>query len=169
VKSRTELPADGPAIRAVHLLAFQRSEEADLVEKVRDSGAVKLSMVALHEGAIVGHVMFSPVQVGEGPAAVDGLGLAPVGVLPHRQKQGIGSQLITDALRTLEAARWPFVVVLGDPAFYRRFGFRPAREFGVHCKWNVPPDTFMLLSFDQDRIAKISGLARYRGEFDSFG
>jgi len=164
---RAEIPADGPAIRAIHLLAFPTSQEADLVESLRGNGAATLSLVAEYQGAVVGHVMFSPVQIGDGPAAVDGLALAPVGVLPHRQNQGIGSQLIRDALQKLEAGKCPFVVVLGDPAFYSRFGFRPAREFGVHCKWDAMEDAFMLLPFDKDRVSAASGLARYRGEFDS--
>lgn len=163
---RTELPADGPAIRAVHLLAFPTSQEADLVESLRNNGAVTLSLVAEYQGALIGHVLFSPVQIGEGPAAVDGLGLAPIGVLPHRQRQGIGSQLIRDALQKLAADKYSFVVVLGEPDYYSRFGFRPAREFGVHCQWDALEDAFMLLPFDNARVARASGLARYRGEFD---
>ena len=164
---RAEIPADGPAIRAIHLLAFPTSQEADLVESLRGNGAATLSLVAEYQGAVVGHVMFSPVQIGDGSGAVDGLGLAPVGVLPHRQNQGIGSQLIRDALQKLETGKCPFVVVLGEPAFYSRFGFKPAREFGVRCKWDVMEDAFMLLPFDKDRVAAASGLARYRGEFDA--
>jgi putative acetyltransferase len=168
LKTRVEIPADGPAIRAVHLLAFQRAEEADLVERLRDNGAAKLSMVAELEGAVVGHVLFSPVQLGQGATAVQGLGLAPVGVLPHMQKKGIGSQLISDALRNVAAEKCAFVVVLGEPGFYARFGFKPARQFGAHCKWDVPADAFMLLAFDAARVATASGLASYRDEFDSF-
>jgi putative acetyltransferase len=70
-------------------------------------------------------------------------------------------------LQKLETGKWPFVVVLGDPAFYSRFGFKPAREFGVHCKWDAMADAFMLLPFDKVRVSAASGLARYRGEFDS--
>lgn len=167
MKARTEIAADGPSIRAIHLLAFPGSGEADLVERLRDNGAATLSMVAIHEGAVVGHVLFSTVQLGDGPAAVDGLGLAPVGVLPHLQKQGLGSMLIRGALQKLEADRCPFVVVLGAPAFYARFGFKPAGEFGVHCKWEAPAGSFMLLPFDKDRVATVEGRARYRDEFDS--
>lgn len=164
---RAEIPADVSAIRAIHILAFPTSQEAELVELLRNNGAATLSMVAEYQSSIVGHVLFSPVRIGEGPAAVDGQGLAPVGVLPHRQKQGIGTQLITSALQKLQANKCPFVVVLGDPDYYTRFGFRPAREFGVHCKWDAFADAFMLLPFDKDRIASVSGLARYRDEFDS--
>lgn len=168
MKTRVEIPADGPAIRAVHLLAFQRAEEADLVERLRDNGAARLSMVAELEGAVVGHVLFSPVRLGDGPAALEGLGLAPAGVLPHLQKKGIGSQLISDALRKVAEAKCAFVVVLGDPALYSRFGFKPARQFGAHCKWDAPADAFMLLPFDTGRVATAAGLASYRDEFDSF-
>jgi putative acetyltransferase len=167
VKIRAEIPADSPAIRAIHLLAFPTSQEADLVDRLRSNGAASLSLVAEYQRAVIGHVLFSHVRLAQGPAAVDGLGLAPVGVLPHRQRQGIGSQLINAGLRKLEADKCPFVVVLGDPAYYARFGFRPAREFGVHCKWDALADAFMLLPFDKSRVATVSGLARYRDEFDS--
>lgn len=167
MKVRAEIPADSPAIRAIHLLAFPTPQESELVDRLRNNGAASLSMVAEYQRAVIGHVLFSPVQLGEGPAAVDGLGLAPVGVLPHRQKQGVGTLMISEALRKLAADKCPFVVVLGDPAFYARFGFRPAREFGVHCKWEALADAFMLLPIDIDRVSRASGLARYRDEFDS--
>jgi putative acetyltransferase len=167
MKARNEVSADVSAIRAIHLLAFPTSQEADLVERLRNNGAATLSMVAEYQGAVVGHVLFSPVRVGDGAAAVDGLGLAPVGVLPHRQNQGIGSLLIRTALQKLQEGGCAFVVVLGEPAFYARFGFRPAGEYGVHCKWDAPAEAFMLLPFDKGRVAAAPGLARYRDEFDS--
>jgi putative acetyltransferase len=167
MKTRAEIPADGPAIRAIHLLAHNRTQEADLVDKVRDNAAAKLSMVMEHDGAIVAHVLFSPVLLGEGAAAVRGLGLAPVGVLPHLQKQGIGTMLIRAALAQAKAGNCPFVAVLGDPAYYARFGFEPARDLGVHCKWDASASAFMLLVFDKTRVIQGMGLARYGEEFDA--
>lgn len=167
VKTRVEIPADGPAIRAIHLLAFATPQEANLVEKLRNNAVSRLSMVVEHDGAIVAHVLFSPVLLGADAAELHGLGLAPLGVLPHLQKQGIGSQLVLAAIRKLETGGCPFIAVLGAPAFYSRFGFRPAREFGVQCKWDAPAGAFMLLPFDKDRVALAAGLARYREEFDS--
>lgn len=167
MNTRAEIPADGPAIRAVHLLAYNRNQEADLVDKVRNNAAAKLSMVAELDGAIVAHVLFSPVLLGEGATAVHGLGLAPVGVLPHLQKRGIGTQLIQAALAKARSGDCPFVVVLGEPSYYARFGFEPARKLGVHCKLEAPAGAFMLLVFDKSRVVGGMGLARYGEEFDA--
>jgi putative acetyltransferase len=167
LKTRREIPADGAAIRAIHLLAFGTSKEANLVDRLRNNSASTLSMVAEHEGAIVGHVLLSPVLLGQGATQLQGLGLAPVGVLPHLQKQGIGSQLIRDALDKIRADGWPFVVVLGAPDYYRRFGFLAASDFGAQCTWSGMADAFMLLPLDAARVGKSAGLARYREEFDA--
>jgi putative acetyltransferase len=167
LNTRAEIPADGPAIRTIHLLAFDTSVEADLVEKLRNNAAVRLSIVAEVDAAIVGHVVFSPVELGEGIDTIRGLGLGPIAVLPHLQRHGIGTKLITMALEILKADGCPFVVVLGAPAFYARFGFKPARDFGVRCKWEAAADSFMLLPFDAERMARGAGLARYGAEFDS--
>ena len=167
MNTRAEIPADGPAIRAIHLLAYNRNQEADLVDKVRNNAAAKLSMVAEHDGAIVAHVLFSPVLLGEGSATVRGLGLAPIGVLPHLQKQGIGTMLVQAALAKVKSGNCPFVAVLGEPAYYTRFGFEPARNLGVHCKWEASASAFMLLVFDKSRVVQGMGLARYGEEFDA--
>jgi putative acetyltransferase len=167
LKTRIEIPADGAAIRAIHLLAFKTTQEADLVDKLRNNAAVSLSMVVEDAGAIIAHALFSPVVLGSGAAAIHGLGLGPVGVLPHLQKKGIGTQLIKNALEKVATDGWPFVVVLGALPYYTRFGFRPAREFGVHCKWAASADTFMLLPMAKDRVGKNAGFACYREEFDA--
>jgi putative acetyltransferase len=168
LKTRAEIPADGPAIRTIHLLAFDTCREADLVEKLRNNAAVKLSIVAEEDGAIVGHVAFSPVELGEGASRIQGLGLGPISVLPHLQKHGIGTQLMQKSIGILKTDGCPFVTVLGPPAFYARFGFRSASDFGIRCKWEAPSDSFMLLAFDAATVARGAGLARYGAEFDVF-
>jgi putative acetyltransferase len=167
LKTRAEIPADGPAIRTIHLLAFNTCQEADLVEKLRSHSAIRLSVVAEEDGAIVGHVMYSPVVLGEGAASIQGLGLGPISVLPHLQKHGIGTRLVADSLGALKTNGCPFVVVLGAPSFYARFGFKPARDFGVRCKWDAKDDAFMLLPLHADGVTLNAGLARYHAEFDS--
>jgi putative acetyltransferase len=169
LKTRPEIPADSPAIRTIHLLAFDTCREADLVDKLRNNAAVKLSIVAEEDGAIVGHVAFSPVELGSGVDRIQGLGLGPIAVLPHLQKHGIGTQLIQKSIGILKTDGCPFVVVLGPPGFYARFGFQPARDFGIRCKWDAQADSFLLLALDAAAVARGAGLAQYGAEFDVFG
>jgi putative acetyltransferase len=115
---REEIPNDIGAIRRLVLAAFGQAAEAGLVESLRASGDVVTSLVADEDGDIVGHVLFSKLQAPEGC-----LGLAPVSVLPGRQNQGIGSKLIQAGLARVKDDGWQAVFLLGEPAYYERFGF----------------------------------------------
>jgi putative acetyltransferase len=115
---RFEAPGDIAAVRRVVVAAFGQAEEGDLVEQLRVAGDSEISLVAEDDGNIVGHVMFSRLTAPEGCLA-----LAPVAVAPGRQRQGIGSSLIRGGLARAEADGWQAVFVLGDPAYYSRFGF----------------------------------------------
>jgi putative acetyltransferase len=86
-------------------------------------------------------------------------------VRPELQRKGIGSRLIRAGNEKLKKRSCPFVVVLGHPEYYPRFGFRPARDSGIHCQWNVPDNAFMILSLDQTEMRGVAGLAKYRDEF----
>jgi putative acetyltransferase len=160
---REEGPDDAAAIREVQQRAFNQAQEGDLVDALRANGAVRLSLVAIAARGIVGHVIYSPVSVGN----VSGAALGPMAVLPEHQRLGIGRALIEEAHRRLEESCCPFVVVVGYPAYYARFGFRPASAHGITCEWNVPDDVFMLLVLDPSRMRGVSGLAKYRREFAS--
>jgi putative acetyltransferase len=127
---RAEAAEDRAAVFALNASAFGRPAEAELVERLRAAGAATLSLVALAGGAVVGHVLFSPVRV-EGPPAWDALGLAPMAVAPARQRAGIGSQLVRAGLAACRDAGHRVVFVLGHPRFYPRFGFRPAAALGL--------------------------------------
>ena len=131
---RAERDDDRPAIRSVIASAFAQAahaagNEAQIVEALRDAGALTLSLVAEADGEIVGHVAFSPVRI----AARKGryLGLGPVAVLPALQSGGIGAALIREGLRRICADGAAGCVVLGNPGYYRRFGFSsdPALTF----------------------------------------
>jgi putative acetyltransferase len=161
IEIRDERPADLQAIRDVHATAFGRGEEGALVDALRANGAAQLSLVGAIGGRVVGHIMFSPVSAGE----VTGSGLGPMAVVPDCQRRGVGSALIDAGTERLRAAGCPFVVVLGHPAFYPRFGFLPARAHGISCEWDVPDAAFMLLVLDPSVMHGVSGLARYRSEF----
>lgn len=162
---RPEAPADAAAVRAVNLAAFEGPEEADLVDRLRAGGGRLVSLVAEVRGELVGHILFSEVTVGEARPAV-GMGLAPMAVLPAHQNRGIGSALVRRGLELLRAAGCPFVVVLGHPEYYPRFGFTPAARRGVSCEYEgVPDEAFLLLELADRGLDGVAGVARYRPEF----
>lgn len=130
---RSERPEDMAAIRGVLEAAFPGPEEARLVEELRADGDAAIALVAEAAGVVVGHVMFSPVA---GPFRA--LGLGPVAVAPAHQRSGIGDKLIRQGLAEAAAAGWQGVVVLGEPAYYRRFGFDPALAEGFISPYAGP-------------------------------
>jgi putative acetyltransferase len=115
---RNEQIQDRSAIRTVLLAAFPKPDEADLVDRLRADGDSIISVVAIEEEAIVGHALFSKMN-----APFRALALAPVVVTPIRQRSGIGSQLIRAGLKQAEQGGWQAVFALGNPHYYRRFGF----------------------------------------------
>lgn len=166
---RPEEPADIPAIRRVNELAFGQPAEADLVDALRHSGALTLSLVAEDGDGIVGHIAFSPVTIAAADGVTDALGLAPMAVIPARQKTGIGARLITEALGRCEKMEYGLVVVLGEPAYYRRFGFVTSQPHGITWEHEAPAEVFMVRELRDGALAGISGTVRYRPEFHAVG
>lgn len=130
---RRELPGEGPAVHRLHALAFGREPEAVVADRLRDEGDAvpALSLVAEIDGAVAGHVVGSRARIGELPS----IGIGPVGVLPEHQGKGVGSALMHAVVAAADALDLPELVLLGNPDYYRRFGFRLAVPLGV-----VPPD-----------------------------
>ena len=165
---RREHRADGAAIRAVHTAAFGNDAEANLVDALRQHAAPLVSLVAEDRGEIVGHVLFSPVILAMRPELTM-MGLAPMAVMPMRQRQGIGAQLIAvglDQCRDLKACA---VVVLGHPTYYPRFGFVPAAGFSIRSEYDVPDDVFMIRELRDGALAGVEGIVRYHSAFLEFG
>jgi putative acetyltransferase len=158
---REEQPADIDAVRQVNLDAFGHDLEGRIVDALRANGAVTLSLVALEGDDVVGHIMFSPLLVG----SVAGAGLGPMSVAPSHQRRGIGSLLVRAGIERLRATGCPFVVVIGHPTFYPRFGFQPAAQFGLTSEWDVSSDAFMVNILDAAVSGKLRGIAQYRREF----
>ncbi len=161
---RTEHEDDLASIRDVHSSAFPTDAEARLVDRLRAGGKAVVSLVAAMEGRIVGHILFSPVSLALEDAAGPGVGLAPVAVSPPHQRQGIGSRLITAGIAACGQARSAFIVVLGEPAFYERFGFQPASKFGLSSQYDAG-DAFMALELVPGSLSRCAGLVRYGREF----
>jgi putative acetyltransferase len=163
---RPEKPADASRVRHVNELAFGQQAEADLVERLRQACKDSLSLVA-EDDVVVGHILFTPVVVESAGRRVLGMGLAPMAVLPDRQRQGIGSQLVRRSLDILRERGCPFVVVVGHPEYYPRFGFEPASTHRLASQWEGMPDAaFRALVLDVDAMAEVSGVAKYREEFN---
>jgi putative acetyltransferase len=164
ISIRPAAPDDSDAIQRVLLAAFPTPQEAKLVARLCDHDHDELSLVAEIDGNVVGHILFSPVTVErEGRVIAGGLGLAPIAVDPAHQRRGIGSELIRAGLSALQAFACPFVVVLGEPAYYQRFGFAAASRFGLNNEYNVD-DPFMALELTPGGLPA-AGLVQYGPEF----
>lgn len=159
---RLETPSDLPLVRAVHTAAFDSPAEADLIDALRASGHLLVSLVAVEAGQMVGHIAFSPVSI-EGVTPT-GAGLAPVAVVPAFQRRGFGGQLIHAGLDACRQLKIDYVVVLGDPAYYQRFGFRPASASQLESEYDAG-DAFQVLELTPRCLSDIAGVVQYGAEF----
>jgi putative acetyltransferase len=163
---REERPADFDAVREVLVAAFQGEAELRLVERLRASARVTVSMVAEEHGRVLGHVLFSPISIDTAKAQRPAFALAPLAVLPAFQRLGIGSALVSAGLARLRELRAERVLAVGDPGYYARFGFVPASRFGVKCPFRAPEEAFMALELVTGALSGCAGIARYGHEFD---
>lgn len=164
---REERSGDEAAIAAVLEQAFGRVAEADLVVSLRRNGTAVLSLVAEDGGRVLGHVMFSPVIIEGDRAGYAAAGLAPLAVMPAFQRLGIGSALVSAGLERCHDLGFTRVLVLGDLAYYQRFGFSPAAAAGIRYPGDVPEEAFMAIALEAGAIDRCAGTARYAPEFDA--
>lgn len=164
MKIRLERPRDAATIHALTDAAFKGmpfsdQTEAKVIDGLREAGALTLSFVATEGDDIIGHVAFSPVRInGE---AGDWYGLGPVSVWPDRQRTGIGQALIREGLQQLRSLGAGGCVLLGDPAYYCRFGFEHDPDlYDVHA----PRWAFQRISFDGSRP---KGVVTFHPAFDA--
>jgi putative acetyltransferase len=159
---RTETPADERAVWDVVARAFGQSDEADLVDALRRDPAwiPGLSVVGVRDGAVVGHALLTRLQVGGSPA----LALAPVAVAPEAQRSGVGSAMVRELLGRATAAGETLVVVVGEPAYYARFGFVPAAELGIEGPFESAGPAFQARALGEPAAAP-QGRARYPAAF----
>jgi putative acetyltransferase len=160
---RPEKDTDAAAVRRVHISAFPTSAEADLVERLRASGKAVVALVALDGDSIVGHIVFSPVAL-EPLAGTVGLGLAPLAVLPDHEKHGVGRRLVQNGLAACHSWGAGFVVVIGDPPYYTRFGFEPAEKHGLRSEYDAG-DSFMVFKLESGALPPPGTLVKYAPEF----
>jgi len=164
---------DAAAIHAVHTAAFQAQNagvtgeipEAKLVTELSADGDLlpALSLVAVHEGEIVGHACASPSRLGDDPDAAIGFG--PLGVLPEHQRRGTGSALVHATVGAANALGYGLIVLLGDPGYYRRFGFVLADTLGITPpveEWAPHFQALPLANYHREN----RGAFRYSAAFD---
>jgi putative acetyltransferase len=163
---RKEKPQDLESVRTVNDRAFGQPAETNIVDQLRQNCPEFVSLVAVDTEGIIGHIVFSPAVIETGDRIIHGMGLAPMAVLPEHQRRDIGSQLVKAGLAAMQQSRQPFVIVLGHPEYYPRFGFEPASRRGIVCEYDGVPDAaFMIRVLKEEVLQGVSGVAKYRPEF----
>jgi putative acetyltransferase len=165
VQIREERPADIESIFKVHAAAFDTLDEAQLVDLLRSRGKATISLVAEDGDEILGHILFSPVSLDPPAPGWRAFGLAPIGVSPEHQRQGIGKALINSGLEYCKELGSQLVVVLGDPTYYSNFGFKRASDFGLRNEYQAD-EHFMVLDFFPGVLETFSGLVKFAQEFN---
>lgn len=160
-----ETKVDHKFVFEVHKQAFEREEEAILVNRLRASPVYvpSLSLLAIIDHRIVGHILFTEIRIGK--RNVHALALAPLSVLPEFQHQGIGGMLIREGLSKAAEAGYGSVIVLGHEHYYPKFGFVPASKWGITAPFDVPENVFMGMELFPGALDGVSGEVEYAPEF----
>jgi putative acetyltransferase len=164
---REEETGDHTQVFRVNSEAFETDLEEKLVEALRSRVEPLISLVAVVEERVVGHILFTPVKVdGCAKSGAALMGLGPMAVLPEHQNRGIGSRLVEEGLDRCRALGTEAVVVLGHADYYPRFGFVPAKEFSLRYKSEELDPYFMALELRQGALESVSGDVHYSPEFE---
>ena len=164
---REEQSSDIEKIYKVNTEAFETKAEANLVNALRNSGCKFISLVAEIESEVVGHILFTPVELTENKNNLKIMGLAPMAVLSQFQNRGIGSKLVSAGLEICKSQGCDAVAVLGHPAYYPKFGFTPSVNFGIKSEYDVPADVFMVLELVPEALKDHKGIIKYHEEFNN--
>lgn len=167
IKIRQENIDDYEEVYNVIKTAFETAEHADgnehelvVVLRKSDSFIPELSLVAVKDNKIVGYILFTKIKIGE----YEELALAPLGVLPEYQKQGIGSELIKKGHKLAKVLGYHYSVVLGSDKYYTKFGYIPASKYGIKAPFEVPDENFMAIKLN-DTDTEVIGIVKYAKEF----
>jgi len=166
---RPEKPDDFSAIYELNREAFGQENESILVELLRKSENYipELSLVAVHDEDIAGHIMFSKIKViEENGTENDSLSLAPMAVKTDLQKKGIGGKLVRRGLDDAKKMGFRSVIVLGHANYYPKFGFEKASRWDIKCPFKVPDEAFMAIELVPDALEKVKGTVRFPKEFE---
>lgn len=167
---RRQHPQDWHAIRAVIDTAFNdKGEVSAIVARIANAcGDDCFGHVAIDQNQkIIGHIWMSPAHIEHDGPPVTGHCLSPMAVMPQFQKTGIGKALAHALLDDARRRNTTFILVLGHPEYYPKFGFERADAWNISCPMaDAPPEAFMIKVFKPERLKGISGIGRYRHEFD---
>lgn len=169
---RQETPKDHAEVFALIKEAFESvvisdHQEHHLVNRLRKSEAfiAELSLVALKDGKIVGHILLTKLNIRDSEVLYDSLALAPVSVLPTYQGQGIGSQLIERAHEIAIQLGYQSIVLIGHEDYYPRFGYKPAHEYGILFPFEVPQKNALAKELMPNALQDVNGMVTYPKEF----
>ena len=168
IEVRPELPRDRVAVRDLLVRAFPSDGEARLVDALRGKTDPQVSLVAaLPSGGVIGHILFTPVEIRSPGQSSRAIGLGPMAVLPEHQRCGAGSALVAAGLDACAQIGEAVVVVLGHPDYYPRFGFRPAEDFGLYYGRPGPNPAFMVRELELGALRGRIGEVSYHAAFGS--
>jgi putative acetyltransferase len=167
---RAETASDHGAIDQVHHLAFGQTGEARLVRALRvlPGFTPELSLVAEAGTLIVGHILFTPIDIRRPGRVIPALALAPMGVLPEWQRRGVGSSLVREGIERCRRLGHARIIVVGHAEYYPRFGFAPASRSGLRAPFPVPDEAFMSLALEPGGLADCAGTVEYPAVFAEF-
>jgi putative acetyltransferase len=163
---REELPADHATIREVNRQAFGGDAEANLVDRLRNSGAVIISLVAIENEQIVGHILFSEITIETEQSVIPAVSLAPMAVLPEFQRRGIGSALVRAGLELCRERGRSIVIVLGHQEFYPRFGFSAELAMSLRSPYFGASRAWMAAELVPGALDGVKGVVRYPAAFE---
>jgi putative acetyltransferase len=164
IEIRDERPEDASDIEDVVKRAFGSQDEANLVQMLRDANKAVISLVAVDNGRMVGHVMFSEVSIDPPHEGFDGIGLAPLAVTPEFKALWVGSKLVRLGLDRCRRAGYNIAVVLGSARYYPRFGFSCASDFGLGNEYGEV-EHFMAMELELGALDRVCGTVKYQPEF----
>lgn len=169
---RQEIAKDHQAVFALTEKAFAEEAMSDhreqfLVERLRKSPAFlpELSLVALAQKEVVGHILLTKIMINDGEKAFPSLALAPVSVHPNFQGQGIGGKLILAAHERARALGFTSIVLIGHENYYPRFGYERAEKFGIDLPFPAPPENCLAIALVEGGLAGVGGMVAYPSAF----
>ena len=149
--------------------AFGHDDEANLVDRLRDAGALTVSMVLVDDARLIAHASASPMAWVAGSSQFVTWSLAPVSVVPEEQGRGFGSQVVWATIERCRQLGADILTVLGSPAYYSRFGFTAASQHGLGIDGAEFGDVFMVMDLAEGSLVEAHGLLRWHPAFDELG
>ncbi len=173
IEVRQEKPLDYKVVSELIESAFQKEKLSDhkehfLVDRLRKSTSFipELSMVALSDGKIIGHILLTRIKVKNNQTEFESLALAPVSVMPEFQEMGIGKKLIEEAHEKAKELGYKSIILLGHENYYPKFGYLRADTFGIDLPFDVPKENCMAIELIEHGLLGVSGTVEYPKEFN---